>query len=126
MPGAVDIKRLNEMSCFLKHRLLQLRPNATFGPEFAPPMEVIREADAFPGKGSPDVYRASAYVIDGQSPRLILITVSRADNGMGPGLVPTAKVTTKSSTIVVSVQGGVITDEQAIEIAKAPELDLYR
>ena len=74
---------------------------------------------------------ASAYVIDGPPLCLITVTVICGDLGLTPGLShseyqATAIVKTKSSTIVVTVEGGAISDGAAMAIAMAAELDLYR
>ena len=128
---AVDTSRLDQMSCFLKRRLLQLRPRASFAPHIGAPMEVKWSTGTAADNTRVSVYEASAYVIDGPLLCLIQVVVFPGDPGLSSGIghsehQAVATYKTASSTIVVSVEGGVITDADAMAIAKAPELDVFR
>jgi len=127
---AVDEARIDEMSCFLKHRMLKLRPGARYVPVNGQPMDVVWNG-AGANKERPPYFEASAHVIDGPLLCQITVTVFAGDIGPAPGLrhhetdtIVTVK--TSSSTIIVTVEGGAITDDQAMSLARAPELDVYR
>lgn len=128
---AFDAKRLDEMSCFLKHRLLELRPKASFAPHLGGPMEVRLAGGIGSDSRKIPAYESSVYIVDGPLLCLFTVTVIKGDYGPAPGLrhsenQATATYKTRSSTIVVTVEGGAIQDGDAMAIAKAPELDMFR
>ena len=130
----VDQARIDEMSCFLKRRLVELLPTATYySPTPVPPMQVTRR-QSLVAEQWVYVYGAIAYMIDGQLLCKIIVWVYPSEWGYEPyrHFAPRedfdytlAVVKTKASTIVVAAEGPTLTQSQAMELAHAPELDLY-
>lgn len=129
---SVDRRKVDELSCFVKRRVLEMRPGATFiGDGFRAPMEPVALDFGWGQNGPPVGYAVVAWIVDEPVPSMISVTVWDSNNGPEPQFVQqrsetVAIVRTGSTTIRVYADNKAITDEQVWELANAPELDLYR
>lgn len=145
LPGEVDKVRLDEMSCFLKRRMVELRPHASFLPPSAPPMHVVRSVElSVRQRAWVAVYRAGAFVIEDSLTCLVSVTVYPSGGDLtGPAEEVTfpsgargwihrsdwetaVAVVKEFSTVLVTFEAKALTVEQAMELADAPQLDLHR
>lgn len=145
LPGAVDQSRVDAMACYLKREIVQLLPQASFAPPSAPAMQVIQEAQQ-KGRSWEAVYFAGAYVVQGTRQSLIWVRVQAQPPDLKPfegeevsttpdghavyvsrwGFGTAIRLATGRSLIIVDFDPQVLTVEQAIAFANAPELDLHR
>lgn len=125
-------ERVDELSCFLKRRVLEMRPGATFvRPPNGAPMDLIALDFGMEPNVPPVGYQATVWVVDGPLLCLISVAVWSHDYGPDPQFdrspsQTVAVIRTASSTIRVLAENKALTDEQVWELVNAPELDLYR
>jgi len=155
MEGDPDQARVDEMSCYLKRRMVEFFPRGSFIRAADPPMDVSRYPVIIASPRGRAVwgsqFHAATYVVYGEQMCLVIVNVrvQPDDFSVSDFTLPDARkirtrkkhdaylgssyggsfdmtVITGHSVIQVSVEGTLLTVEQAIDLAEGEELDLFR
>ncbi|GIH02745.1 hypothetical protein Rhe02_08120 [Rhizocola hellebori] len=147
LPRDVDPARLAAMACYVKGAALILFPNASFAPASEPPMEIARWPELNFTAGWQPTYSVRARVIDGRRNGIFQVKVAPLMPGTPPPQLPQLEVRrlgngrtayldrgpfggfvivdTEHSSIAIFFDD-LLTDDQALALATAPELDIFR
>lgn len=147
MPQDADPAKLAVMACYVKGAALILFPNSSFAPASEPPMEVIRLPELDFTTGWQPTYNVRAMVVDGGRASMFLVRVTPLAPGspppppsqmevrqLGNGRIAYidrepyqgyVRVTTRHTSIAVMTDAGLLSNDQAIALALAPELDVF-
>jgi len=146
LPNDPDPAKVDAMACYVKGAALILFPHARFAPASEPPMQVVRWPQLDFDTGWQPVYNVRAMIVNGQGAGMFLVQVQPLpQTTQAPALQDEevrplsngktayinrvssliVRVTTQRSSIVVWCDANMITTDQAIALASAPELDIF-
>jgi hypothetical protein len=145
LPDDPDPARVEKMACYVRGAAVLLLPSASFAPASEPPLQAIRWAELDFVAGWQSVYNVRAWVVMGRHNGMFLVQVRPLPRApltpdmtkmevrhlgggrtayIDEGFTTYVRVTTEHSSISISFDG-MLTIEQAIALASAPELDLF-